>query len=785
MQGVRMHPVLVMALASLSATQAAAQPAPSTAQAATPGVGSTGIVARPAEFAVPPHPALEQIVVTANKRRELQRRVADSVTAISGRDLDRKQQVSLQDLAAQVPGLSLETDDKSAVRIVLRGLNTGSAGATVASLLDEVPTNPAGAQNNASTNTPNFDTYDLQRIEVLRGPQGTLYGATAEGGLIKYVTNPPDPTRYSGGLETSMDGATDGGIGGTLKGFINVPLADGKAAIRLTGWNEWFPGYVDNPDTAKTDTNSGQQYGWRASLLMQPVEDLSIRLTAERQSLFGNNLDNVDVVGAAINPMMPSGNQLSLTDGLRNATALSQPSQNETAVYYANANYDFGWSNLTSVTAFSFAKFTSLFDVTDTNVAAGLPISTYLQEAVYGVPLVVDERQNSNTDKFSQEVRLTSDPGQTLFGRDIEWLGGGYYTHETSAFLQNLDARSAANLNDYVTAPIGPPGGANLYGALSEWALFGQVDYHLIPTFDLELGGRWSGNAQHSTSGFNCCLLYGPSVTQPTIFSNDHDALYSVAPRWRPTDDTMVYGRIATGYRPGGPNIPVPGITGLPATYGPDHTVNYEIGVRQDLFDKTVSVDVTGYYINWKSVQILSLVDTPAGPVGVNGNAGSAVSKGVEWDFAWSPLLGLKIEAVGGYTDARLSVNAIGLGGVQGDFLPYVPDVQNSVNLDYSWTPADGYQAFASGTWSYTGARYTSFAPTGGVTESHVQLPGYNTGSIRLGIEHGRYSAEVYANNIGDSRALTYYANQGGADQTGLATLIAPRIIGFVTRVNF
>ena len=173
MQGVRVHPGLVIALASLAVTQAAAQ-APS--QAAGPAVTPGAAGAPP-----PPRTAMDQIVVTANKRRELQRRVADSVTALSGRDLERRQEVSLQDLAAQVPGLSLETDDKTAVRIVLRGLNTGSAGATVASLLDEVPTNPAGAQNNASTNTPNFDTYDLQRIEVLRGPQGTLYGATAEG----------------------------------------------------------------------------------------------------------------------------------------------------------------------------------------------------------------------------------------------------------------------------------------------------------------------------------------------------------------------------------------------------------------------------------------------------------------------------------------------------------------------------------------------------------------------------------------------------------------------------
>ena len=114
---------------------------------------------------------MQQIVVTANKRRELQRDVADSITAISGKTLERRQEVNLQDIAAQVPGLSLEVDDKTQVRIVLRGLNTGSGGAEVASILDDVPTNPAGAQNNAAVNSPNFDTYDLERIEVLQGPR--------------------------------------------------------------------------------------------------------------------------------------------------------------------------------------------------------------------------------------------------------------------------------------------------------------------------------------------------------------------------------------------------------------------------------------------------------------------------------------------------------------------------------------------------------------------------------------------------------------------------------------
>ena len=725
--------------------------------------------------------AIEQIVVTANKRREVQRVVANSVTALSGKTLDRLRIVRLQDLVAQVPGLSLEADDKTEVRIVLRGLNTGSAGSTVASLLDDVPTSADNAVTNAAINSPNFDTYDLQRVEVLRGPQGTLYGATSEGGLIKYVTNPPDPSRLSGGLETGIDGAPDGGIGGSLKGFANVPFANGKAAVRLTAWNDWTPGYIDNPQTGKTDTNSAQQYGWRASLLVQPTEALTVRLTAQRQTLFSNNADSIDVIGAAANPAAPPGNQLSIINGLRNSTYFSQPGQNEAALYYANADYDLDGAHLTSITAFSFGKYRNVFDATNTNAAPGLPIGAYLSEAAYGVPLAVDERQNSNTDKFSQELRLTSDPGQTLFGHQLEWLAGGYYTRETAAFLQFLDARPLTQIN---TALSPPPGGAAFSEALSEWAVFGQVDYHIIPTFDVEVGGRWSGEAQHSDSGFACCLLYGPSTFRGEIYSNDHDALYSVAPRWHPTDDTVLYARLATGYRPGGPNTPVPGTT-IPLSYGPDHTVNYEIGWRQDFLQKSVNFDVTGFYINWRDVQILSLVDTPAGPVGVNGNAGAAVSKGVEWSLNWAPFTGLRLSAVGAYTDARLTVNAAGLGGLSGDFLPYVPDVTSSLNGEYSWTPSDGYRAFVSATWTYTGERYTSFAPAGGTAESHVRLPNYNTGAIRLGLERGQISGELYVNNISNSRAITTYFNQGGFNETGQATIIQPRTIGLVTRLSF
>ncbi|MGI4797496.1 MAG: TonB-dependent receptor [Janthinobacterium lividum] len=772
---------LAAALMSMAATPAIAQTgtkstpsaatiplASSTAQQPTAGASSTS--------------ATEQIIVTANKRRELQRNVANSVTAISGKELDRKQEVRLQDLVAQVPGLSLEVDDKTAVRIVLRGLNTGSVGATAGSVLDDVPTNTTGAQNNAATNSPNFDTYDLSRIEVLRGPQSSLYGATAEGGLIKYVTNAPDPTAYSGELEGGVDGTTAGGIGGSTKGFANIPFWAGKAAIRVSAWNEFTPGYIDNPELGKTDTNTAQQYGWRASVLVQPVPDLTVRLLAERQTLLSDNSDSIQVVGAALTPLAPPFNQLELANGLVNNKALPTRSQNESAVYYSTIDYNLHWATVTSVTSFAYNNFKSIFDASNTNLAAGLTYADYLSELVYKTPISVDERQNSNTEKFNQEVRLSSEPGLTLFGRTLNWLGGAFYTHETSALLQFLDA-SDASQSSRILSPAA--GGLTLFGQLSTWAVFGQTDYQLLPGVDLALGGRFSGTAQHSQTANFCCVLYGSGTTLPTLSSNDHDALYTVAPRWRPNDNTMFYGRIATGYRPGGPNVEVAGVSGIPNSYAPDRTVNYEIGWRQDMFHKTVAVDLTGFYIDWKNVQVLSEVDTSAGMIGANGNAGSAVSKGIEWSLSWLPLHGLRLSTVGDYTDARLTASAAGLGAASGEFLPYVPNVSTSVNVDYNWAVFRNYSAYVSGTWSFTGERYTSFSPSTTVTVSHALLPSYSTGAIRIGLENRRYSLEAFITNLSDERGISYYANSGGADQTGQVTIIQPRTIGMSARVKF
>ena len=203
------------------------------------------------------------------------------------------------------------------------------------------------------------------------------------------------------------------------------------------------------------------------------------------------------------------------------------------------------------------------------------------------------------------------------------------------------------------------------------------------------------------------------------------------------------------------------------------------------MFNKQFTIDVAVFDIKWKDIQILGLVDTASGPVGINGNSGSAESKGIEWNFLWQPVAGLTVGVLGAYTDAKLKADAPGLGAKSGDELPYVPDVSSTLNVDYTWKAFGNYSAIVGGSWVYTGTRYTGFSPSVDVIEPHVKLPTYNTLDLRAGLESGRYSFELYGHNLSNERGITEYQNQGGANQTGRATFIQPRTFGVQLGAKF
>lgn len=739
---------------------------------------------------------VEEIVVTAQKREERVFEVPMGVTALQGEALGERNINSFTDFAALVPGLAVQQGTPAQNRLIIRGLNAGGAGSTVSVYLDDSPIGSSNALADGAINTVNSDTFDMQRIEVLRGPQGTLYGANTQGGLIKFVSNAPDPDGFSMRGEFGSEWVSDGESAQALRAVVNVPLVAGVSALRFSGFTQDLPGYIDNTNAGIEDANSGKREGFRASFLLRATEDLTIRATSYFQSLETDGRPIVDVVGSASSYAAPPANKFSpFIRDLTQARRLRETSSSDFTNYNLNVDWDLGFATLSSVTSYSETEVATRRDGSNDTATYlppatpaapfGVPISIadYLQAFIYGVPTAGSSAFTYNLEKTTQEFRLASPSGQKL-----EWSVGGFFTREESTGLAMLSIEGitggVANGTrlDTPASAFGVAGSNVLNSTYEEKAVFGQVTYQFTPEFDLTLGARYAENEQELLYVNNPGYITGPflSQTQP---SSESATTFSIAPRYQFDDDTLVYARVASGYRPGGPNfLPPTAPPGTPTTYTSDNTVNYEVGFRTDLFGDKLTVDLALFHIDWKDVQVLTAYP---GFTGI-GNAGEAESKGVEWAFGFRPVQGLRLNFVGSFVDATFTQDAPPLGASAGDRLAYVPQWTYSLDGEYSWAIGSA-TAFVGGTYAYVGDRYTN-PGTNPTIETYVKLPSYSTLALRAGFEQGRWKGEIYGTNITDERGITSYASSGGGSTstiTGLLGVIQPRTVGLRLSVKY
>ena len=749
--------------------------------------------------AVAANAQMQEIVVTAQKREEKLHDVPMGVTAITAEDLQKQQLVSLEDLQSKVPGLSLTNYQPGITRVTLRGQNAGGVGSTVTTYIDDTPFGSSNALANGFGFSGDFDTWDLQRVEVLRGPQGSLYGAGSEGGLLKYVTNPPDPTKFAGAVQAGGEDVAHGDKVGSGKGMINVPLSD-RAALRVSGYYEGLPGYIDDPSLGEKGINHGYRAGVRAALLANLTDNLSIRLNASGQNLHTNGSPSTDVIGAAGFPLTPPANQLEPQHGnFDQQRFVNEPTTFKYRIYSGKLNWNVGWGTFTSITSYGTTDENGFIDLSSLALAPGVPAAgTYGNLATSLLPLVtppppagatavagLGETEVINIKKWTQEFRLASATNQTL-----EWQVGAFYTRESSVLAQTLPT---FYIPTQMSTSLASLENVALDALYREWAAFAEVTYHFNPQFDVGLGGRYSQNKQSSSQAITG-LLFASPPNPPTITSGestDKDFTYSIAPRWHVSADTLVYGRIASGYRPGGPNdLPAAAPASVPRAYTADRTTNYEVGVRTDLLDKRLSIDVAAFLVDWKKIQLFELLQIPGQPpFGINANGGAARSKGVEWTLGLVPVSGLTFSLTGAYVNAHLTSSAPDAGGNTGDPLPYVPKWSTSLDGAYTWRAFNDYNAFAGATWSYLGSRHNDLSATFGATgfapNPRPDLPSYNTVNLRAGLENVRWTFELYAKNLGDTRGITYYASSGSPNFGGTLNYVPPRTLGAIITARF
>jgi len=714
--------------------------------------------------------ALQEVVVTANKRAESARDVSGTVSVLSGAKLETIGASTLQDFATYVPGLSFSSAGVGENQIAIRGVTTGAQiSSTVGIYVDETPIGSSSAFALGSYGT-DFDVFDLQRLEVLSGPQGTLYGASTLGGLLKYVTAPPDLDNYGVTVQSDLSDTANGGLNHSERGVLNLPLIPGRLALRADGFAQDDAGYVDIPARGLKDVNSSRMRGGRVSLLGYITPDLNIRLSAMEQA--------IERKGSSVVDRDPVSHEA--VEGKYDQSAvIDEPLSSHLLLYSGLVNWNLHWAQLTSMSSWQDIVIGGTLDET-ANFGGLLRTGNLVPFAVYDA---------ASVKKYTQELRLAS-PKSSVF----EWQVGAFYTVEHADDFLGVSANLAKDDALLGLIPVGDLGpdltvqllDEPLDSKYRELAGFADATIHFTQRLDLMLGLRYSGTRQAYEqqqggvlgllSGISSLLDAGGASSGGASHSNV--ATYLISPRYHFGKDSMVYARAASGYRPGGPNYiaPAPFPSG-PATFSPDTVWNYELGTKTSFLNRRASLDFDVFYIDWNKILLLTNID------GNNTieNGGKATVRGAEMSGTFKVTHGLVVGGNMSYSDAKLAQDVPALGAQSGDRLPLSPRFSAALTTDYSVPLTEWCRGTAGFSYRFVGNRPSGF--DGSTTNPQYWLASYHTLDLRMGAQTRLVNVSLYLKNVfnelGEVSADTS-ALQNNPSAPVRVAITQPRTVGLI-----
>ncbi len=701
---------------------------------------------------------IETVVVTAEKKTEKLQDVPGSVTALDTSKFASQGLTDIKDYAAQVPGLSLSSGNPGFQQITLRGITTGQAqpGATTAIYIDEAPVGSVNAYTGGSGNTADLDPADVARIEVLKGPQGTLYGANAVGGLLKYVMQPPDTSGLSGHATIGGDSVDGGGEGYRLSGTINVPLAD-TLAVKVNAYEHYEPGFIDNVN-GKANDNASRFGGGRAALLWNIDDNIKLQLSAIVQDIHDEGTPTEDVNATTLAPLLGD---------LKNFRNFPEFQQEALRLY--NGTVDGNWGSLNVVSSTTYQTIKTKVQADATNSYG------FLLGATFHIPnFGVITHSHEDTERFAQDLRASD----VAFDGALEYQVGLYFTHEND--INEIPGFDAVFTNTGTTIPLPLPlVHAFIKSQYTEYSVYGNATYHFTDRFDVLAGVRLAYDNQHYAQDYEGLII----GAVPVIFSKTSDdriATWQVTPRFKIDDDQMIYAKASTGYRPGGPNAvpPTAILPGVPQDFAPDKLTSYEAGYKSAWLDNALTFDTALFYTDWKDIQI----QTSSGGFNFIVNGGSARTQGIELALAYVPIDGLSLGLNGSYIDANLTSAAPAAKGADGDRLPFVPRWSGALTADYRFPLADSVTADIGGALNYVGDRASDYSG-----RSPVTVPGYTVLDLHAGVDYQNFNISLFAKNLSDSRGITALGSETlflGAGNPYSAAVIQPRTVGLQLTAN-
>ena len=695
----------------------------------------------------------QEIIVTARKRSERLLDVPQSVAVVTSADLAKLDATQFRDYANTIPGLQFTTSGAGFNQITIRGITTGVSGSqTVGIYVDDVPYGASTAWANAGSLGLDPGLFDLDHIEVLRGPQGTIYGASTLGGVLKYVTVMPDTLAVGGTARAGLSSTNSGGIGYNGAAAVNLPILSDKAAVRVGAYYSHDGGFIDDIGLGRSNVDRSNVYGGRVDLLVRPTDRLSIRLVGTGQ--------NIDRDGTAAADYDFDGSPR--FGDLEQDRIVAEPFDQHFRLASGTINYQFESASLTSISSYQSVKTAFTLDFSGLYVpllgSLGLPIGS------------IGVTNDTNTRKFVQEVRLQS-TNRSFF----EWQVGAFYTHETNKLHQFITATNP----DGTPSPL-PLLDAQLPSTYEEIAGFGNVTFHLTNKLQVTGGIRYAHNDQTFQQIASSILVQ----TLPKGKSDENVATYLVNAKYELNPDANVYVRYATGYRPGGPNgVPINPTTGeplAPPTFDSDTLANFEAGIKARTADHRLAIDLDGYFVDWDNMQLVTLRNG----IGVVANAMSGAHiYGGDLTITARPSRAFTASAAFGYTDAHLAGDDVDLGGRKGEQLPNVPKLTAALIADYV-IPNTSFKPRFGGTIRYVSARDSSFDASPNAPQYH--LDHYASVDLRAGATFGPVDAQVFARNLFDVRgqlsANTSLTLLGAPAQV---SLLQPRTIGASLSTRF
>lgn len=766
----------------------------------------------------------EEVTVTAMKREGVDTVLSTpvSIAAPTEEVLRERGADTIEQVATNVANFAVQNLGPGQSQVSLRGVSSGQIARDQPGPKEEVGEYLDESVISFLLFTPDINLFDMNRIEVLRGPQGTLFGSGSLGGTVRYVTNQPELGVNRVFAELSGSTLSDGNQGGSVKVGFNSALGN-AAALRVIGYYDRFAGYQDavQPDgSVDEDVNTGDRYGGRVAVQIAATDRVTITPRFVYQKTEADGWNRTDIYNILGNPFTTTRRAVQLGDR-QLFTQIPEPMTDEFWLADLHLDVNFGPVTMTSITTYTHRDILVVRDAgaltaSITGGSIGLP------EAVYSLDAPLDDKTNAHA--FIEELRFSG-------GHDrFRWVAGGFYSDGSKDYGQDLDVAGFTRISGIPSRGLRAPEDHLFFSDLTydtrQYALFGEGTLSITPQFDVTAGVRYYNFKDDRTQIFDgifgndntgTSLVSQPGTTEADGFAPRFIASYKV------TDDTTINAQVSKGFRLGGLNDPlnVPLCTaqdlvvfgGRPG-FDDETAWNYELGSKSRLFGGRGSLSASAFYIDIQDLQVVVTAGSCSSRLVFSVPKARTVGAELEFASAIGEFFDFAVSA--GYNDAELrsdvrdGTGAIVSGIESGNRLPSVPKFQAALAATYQQPISPGFLGYVTTSYQHVGSRFTqvgddvpgfgvvnllSFQQSGGATIGgpltqttftfDPELPAYDIVNLRLGVRHGVWDIAVFANNLFDERALLALDRERGLRARVGYLVNQPRTIGISTRFDF